>query len=418
MKKLISIVTALLLSLCLAVVLVACGSDDTAGANSADSADNTSAPDAASVTGDTNAPGTTDDENNTDTTADTDDTQGESHPGDDPYESTGEYHTVTFDSQGGSEIPSQSVLDGDYARQPSRPEKAGAYFLHWSEAVGGERFLFTSCMITQDITLYAVWGDAYTVTFDTQGGSEIPAQYVSPNTSAREPDSPTKEGFHFLGWYTAPTGGAEWKWNDPVTGNITVYAHWESDAVTNATASLEFAYDRTLNGYVVTGVGQESDIRVPAAYNDGSHGEQAVVGIGDRAFYNKNITSILLPDTLLSIGTNAFSRTNLTSVTIPASVTTLGNYAFSDCSALAEVIFEEGSRLDTIGNRAFAYDPALTELTIPASVTSIGSSLIRNSGVTVLRFLGTRDAWEAVDKANGWDTGKTDVTVICADDNA
>ena len=93
MKKLISIVTALLLSLCLAVVLVACGGDDTASANSADSADNTSAPDTASVTGDTNAPGTTgdagntdtpgttDDENNTDTTADTDDTQGESHPG-------------------------------------------------------------------------------------------------------------------------------------------------------------------------------------------------------------------------------------------------------------------------------------------------------------------------------------------------
>ena len=373
MKKFISTITAVLLSLCLCIGLVACGGGG----------------------------GTHEGDHNTD----------------DPYESTGEYHTVTFDSQGGSEVEAQTVLDGDYAQQPSRPEKAGSYFLHWSEEIEGERFVFTSRIITKDMTLYAVWGEAYTVTFDTQGGSDIPAQYVSPNTSARNPGSPTKEGFNFLGWYTQATGGIEWKWNDPVTGNITVYAHWESNSETEATASLEYTYDSTLNGYVVTGVGQESALRIPAEYN-GTRGTFPVVGIGNRAFYNKRISSVQLPSSLVSIGTNAFTRTDLTSVTIPASVTTLGNYAFSECKALTSVTFEAGSQLKSIGQRAFAGTAALKTLTLPASVTSIGSYLLRDSGVTEIIFLGTRNAWNAIDKADNWDYGKTDVEVICLDDSS
>ena len=324
-----------------------------------------------------------------------------------------DYHTVTFNSQGGSYIEEQQVADGGYAIQPSRPEKAGSYFLYWSEEIDSEeRFLFASRKITEDITLYDVWGTAYTVTFDTQGGSDLPAQYVSPNTSARNPDSPTKEGFNFLGWYTAPTGGREWKWNDPVTGDITVYAHWEADGETGATASLEFEYDSSLGGYVVTGVGQESDLRIPATYQN-----RPVVGIGNRAFYNKRISSVQLPASLVSIGTNAFTRTDLTSVTIPASVTTLGNYAFSECKELTSVTFEAGSQLKSIGQRAFAGTAALKTLTLPASVTSIGSYLLRDSGVTEIIFLGTRNAWDEVEKASNWDYGKTDIEITCSDDS-
>ena len=332
-------------------------------------------------------------------------------------ESTGEYHTVTFDSRGGSDVEKQQVADGGYARQPSRPEKKGSYFLYWSEETDGEeRFLFTSRKITEDITLYAVWGTAYTVTFDTQGGSAIPEQYVSPDTSARNPDSPTREGYNFVGWYTAPTGGEEWRWNDRVTGDITVYAHWEEVGASAPTESLTYRYDRTLGGYVVTGAGQEADIRIPETYA-GTDGTRDVVGIADRAFRGKDIVSVSLPATIKSIGMNAFTGCEkLTSVIIPAAVTELKNYAFSDCSSLAEVTFEEGSRLATVGNRAFAGTAALKTLTLPANVTSIGSYLLRDSGVTEIIFLGTRSAWDEVEKAANWDYGKADIEITCSDD--
>ncbi len=325
-----------------------------------------------------------------------------------------DYYTVTFDSQGGSDIDPQKVAEGGYARQPSRPEKAGSYFLYWSEEPNGEdNFLFTSRTITHDITLYAVWrDDAYVVTFDTQGGSEIASQSVYPNTSARNPDTPKRDGYNFLGWYTAPDGGDEWHWNDPVGGNITVYAHWEPIAeATEPTASLTYT-ELDSGGYVVSGVGQEADIRIPSTYNG-----QPVVGIGDRAFRYKDITSVSLPSTITSIGMNAFTGCEkLTSVTIPAAVTELANYAFSDCSALTEVIFENGSSLTSIGNRAFAGTDALQSLTIPAGVTSIGSYLLRDSGVTEIVFLGTRSDWNSVNKASHWDYGKTDITITCSDD--
>ncbi len=327
-----------------------------------------------------------------------------------------DYHTVTFDSRGGSDVEKQQVADGGYARQPSRPEKKGSYFLYWSEETDGERFLFTSRKITEDITLYAVWGTVYTVTFDTQGGSAIPEQYVSPDTSARNPDSPTREGYNFVGWYTAPTGGEEWRWNDRVRGDITVYAHWEEVGASAPTESLTYRYDRTLGGYVVTGAGQEADIRIPETYA-GTDGTRDVVGIADRAFRYKNIVSVSLPSTIKSIGVNAFTGCEkLTSVTIPAAVTELKNYAFSDCSALASVTFEEGSLLATVGNRAFAGTAALKTLTLPANVTSIGSYLLRDSGVTEIIFLGTRSAWDEMEKAANWDYGKADIEITCSDD--
>ena len=127
----------------------------------------------------------------------------------------------------------------------------------------------------------------YTITFDSQGGSAIPSQTAVEGTSARDPDSPTRDGYNFLGWYTEAEGGVEWKWNDLVNGNITVYAHWEANTVSDATASLEYTYDTALGGYVVTGVGQESALRIPAEYN-GTRGTHPVVGIDERAFAYSN----------------------------------------------------------------------------------------------------------------------------------
>ena len=68
----------------------------------------------------------------------------------------------------------------------------------------------------------------YMVTFDSAGGSDVPSQEVVSGNLATEPTAPTREGFTFAGWYLGDTA---YNFNTPVTGNITLVAHW-TDAKT------------------------------------------------------------------------------------------------------------------------------------------------------------------------------------------
>ena len=67
-----------------------------------------------------------------------------------------------------------------------------------------------------------------------------------------------------------------------------------------------------------------------------------------------------------SIGDNVFNGfTGITTVTIPESVEIIGNSAFAECTELTSVVFEENSKLDTVGNRAFYKDNKLKDITFP-----------------------------------------------------
>lgn len=82
-------------------------------------------------------------------------------------------------------------------------------------------------MPADDLNLYAKWEPVdYTVTFDSQGGSEIPQQIVKYNASAEEPEPPIRPGYTFTGWYTKPSGGSIWAFEQMISGDTTLYAHW------------------------------------------------------------------------------------------------------------------------------------------------------------------------------------------------
>ena len=94
-----------------------------------------------------------------------------------------------------------------------------------------------------------------------------------------------------------------------------------------------------------------------------------------------NLTSITIPDGVMSIGDYAFSVcTSLTSITIPESVTSIGSSAFSGCRSLTSITIPES--VTSIGSSAFSGCRSLTSITIPESVTSIGDSAF--SGCTSL----------------------------------
>ena len=69
---------------------------------------------------------------------------------------------------------------------------------------------------------------AYTVTFQSEGGSEVASQ-IRANTPAARPADPTKEGYTFIGWYN---GESEWDFEAPVTTGLILTAKWQVNQYT------------------------------------------------------------------------------------------------------------------------------------------------------------------------------------------
>lgn len=73
--------------------------------------------------------------------------------------------------------------------------------------------------------------ESWRVAFDAQGGSYVAPRYVAKNKMVSEPAAPTRDGYTFLGWYTAE--GEKWDFaKDVVTADMTLYAKWTKNAVT------------------------------------------------------------------------------------------------------------------------------------------------------------------------------------------
>ena len=125
-------------------------------------------------------------------------------------------YTVTFQSEGGSEVASQ-IRANTPADQPADPTKEGYTFIGWYK---GESEWNFETPVTADLTLTAKWQiNRYTITFDTAGGSEVPSITQDYGTAITPPAAPTRTGYTFAGWdrESPTTMPAE---------NITLTARW------------------------------------------------------------------------------------------------------------------------------------------------------------------------------------------------
>ena len=130
-----------------------------------------------------------------------------------------------------------------------------------------------------------------------------------------------------------------------------------------------------------------------------------VLSIGNSAFADNKLTQVTIPSSVTSIGNYAFDNNQLTEVTIPSSVTSIGNFAFRS-NSLTEVTIPNG--ISTIKEGTFAFNE-LTSIVIPSSVTSIGNSAFAANKLTEVTIpSGVENigigAFE-LDCVNGWSAG-------------
>ena len=141
-------------------------------------------------------------------------------------------YTITFDTDGGSAV---APITQDYGTQitaPADPTREGYTFIGWDKAI-------PATMPAGDMTITAQWRiNQYTITFDTDGGSEIAPITQDYGTQITAPADPTREGYTFIGWdkaipATMPaedlTVTAQWKDSEKPTGEIKIAENgWKS----------------------------------------------------------------------------------------------------------------------------------------------------------------------------------------------
>ena len=138
-------------------------------------------------------------------------------------------HTVSFDYGGKAEGSTKVVQYEGIVTPPDDPTAKGYQFEGWyTQKNGGELFNFNQ-KITKDVTVYAHWSEVkpdHTVYFDCGSQAKGFSVVVQYEKTVKKPTDPEAEGYQFDGWYTQENGGVPLDFNQKITKDVTVYAHW------------------------------------------------------------------------------------------------------------------------------------------------------------------------------------------------
>ena len=175
-----------------------------------------------------------------------------------PVWNTNKY-TITFDTNGGSEIAPITQDYGTEITSPDNPTRKGYTFKGWDKEI-------PKTMPAENITVKAQWEiNQYTITFDTNGGSEIAPITQDYGTEITAPDNPTRKGYIFKGWdkeipETMPaeniTITARWKDTEKPTGEIIIGTNKWNEFLNELTFGIFFkdTQEVTINAVDNSGV--------------------------------------------------------------------------------------------------------------------------------------------------------------------
>jgi uncharacterized repeat protein (TIGR02543 family) len=166
-----------------------------------------------------------------------------------------------MNSNSAAQVPAQTVAQGGKVTKPADPTRNNYIFGGWyKDADLTTEWDFDADIVSANATIYAKWNnipgaDTVTITFDANGGSDVPTQTVTKGTTISKPGDPVRSGYIFDGWYRDSDLTTEWDFDaDIVTANATIYAKWSepSGIVTAPWQKPSKSLTAIKNGFVIS----------------------------------------------------------------------------------------------------------------------------------------------------------------------
>ena len=153
---------------------------------------------------------------------------------------------------------------------------------------------------------------------------------------------------------------------------------------------LEYKFDNSKNGYIVTGIGNYTEIslEIPTTYNN-----IPVLEIADGAFFkNNSIVEVHIPDGIQRIGECAFYKCeNLKRLSIGKDVEDIGSFAFYECQKVQTLYYTANAKLgetvfQSLGAQACANDAFTLQITFGKNVQEIEPYAFKNIYANSVNF--------------------------------
>ena len=192
--------------------------------------------------------------------------------------------TLTFNSNGGTEVTAITQDYGTTVTAPADPTKTGYTFGGWYEDDGTFLVAYTfPHTMGLSSTIYAKWTVIqYTITFESNGGSSVTAITQDFGTTVTAPADPTKTGYTFAGWFSDAGLTTPYTFTTMPASNITLYAKWtvvqytitfESNGGSSVTAitqdfgtTVTAPADPTKTGYTFAGWYSDAGLTTPYTF--------------------------------------------------------------------------------------------------------------------------------------------------------
>ena len=147
-------------------------------------------------------------------------------------------YNVTLNADGGTIAEEKNITNYTYGVGATLPTKddmtrEGYTFDGWydNNDFSGSSVTTISPTDTGAKTFYAKWTiNSYSVTFNSNDGSDIDSQTVDYGDTVAEPTAPTKNGYTFAGWYSDEGLVSAYDFSTTVTSDITLYAKWTKNS--------------------------------------------------------------------------------------------------------------------------------------------------------------------------------------------